>query len=521
MFELGTRNSKLETEYYNHGGHVTSVTEKVITMRLTKPPSTLPSQRPGSAVLDHYLHALPSRLFAPVDISFLVYFRVIFGAIMLWEVWRYFSHDWIRRYYIEPTFYFHYFGFDWIRPWPGDGMYLHFCFLGALATCIMIGLWYRVATVLFFLGFTYVFLLDQTRYLNHFYLISLLAFLMIFLPAHRALSVDAWRNRKIRSDTSPAWTLWLLRAQIGIPYFYGGIAKLNGDWLRGEPMRMWLAERIDFPVVGALFTEEWMVYLFVWGGLLLDLLIVPLLLWRRTRPFVFAAAVLFHLLNAQLFQIGIFPWFMLAATLIFFPPDLPRRLFAELFRRRRPEKRPRAGAPTIEHNHATPAPKVTLAFLAVYLTFQVLVPLRHFLYPGNVNWTEEGHRFSWHMKLRDKEGDALFTATEPASGETWIIDPREYLTSRQRRTMATHPDMILQFSQYLADEMRRTGRGDVEIRAQVSASLNGRQKQLLIDPSVNLAGQKRNLWPSGWIVPLSQPLPDRKTAREAVDGEES
>ncbi len=463
---------------------------------------------------------LRSRLFAPVDISFLVYLRIIFGAIMLWEVWRYFSYDWIRRYYIEPTFYFHYFLFDWVRPWPGDGMYLHFYFLGALATCIMIGLWYRVATVLFFLGFTYVFLLDQTRYLNHFYLISLLGFLMIFVPAHRAFSVDAWRHPKIRSDVAPAWTLWLLRAQIAIPYFYGGLAKLNGDWLRGEPMRMWLGERTDFPVVGPLFTEEWMVYSFVSGGLLLDLLIAPLLLWRRTRAFAFAAAVLFHLFNAQLFQIGIFPWFMLAATVIFFPPDLTRRLFAAPFRSRRRQERPTHSGAAFDSNSVTSAQYVTLAFLAVYLTLQALVPLRHFLYPGNVNWTEEGHRFSWHMKLRDKAGDALFTATNPASGETWVIDPDTYLTMRQRSVMATHPDMILQFTRYLAEEMRRQGRGDVEIRAQVLASLNGRKQQLLIDPSVNLAGQKRNLLPAAWIVPLMEPLPDRQTATQGVEEDE-
>lgn len=460
-----------------------------------------------------FLQALQRRLLATVDISFLVYLRVIFGAIMLWEVWRYFRYDWISRYYIEPTFYFHYYGFDWVRPWPGDGMYLHFYFLGALATCIMVGLWYRVTTVLFFLGFTYVFLLDQTRYLNHFYLISLLAFLMIFVPAHRAFSLDAWRHPQISSDIAPAWTLWLLRAQIGIPYLYGGLAKLNGDWLRGEPMRMWLAARTDFPVVGPLFTEEWAVYLFVWGGLLLDLLVVPLLVWRVTRPYAFAAAVLFHLLNAFLFQIGIFPWFMLAATLIFFPPDLPR-LFSDLFRKR--SEKNYALSAALDRKGVVPASSVTLAFVAIYLAIQALVPLRHFLYAGNVNWTEEGHRFSWHMKLRDKDGDALFTATDPASGESWVINPRTYLTTRQRNVMTTHPDMILQFSHYLAEEMRKQGRGDVEIRAQVLASLNGRNQQLLVDPSVNLAGQKRNLLPAAWIVPLKEPLPDRQMARTGV-----
>jgi surface polysaccharide O-acyltransferase-like enzyme len=101
------------------------------------------------------------------------------------------------------------------------------------AACVMVGFLYRIAAPLFFLAFTYFFLLDQTRYMNHFYLVCLISFLMCFLPAERAFSVDALLRRSIRSDVVPAWTLWLLRAQVGIPFFYGGIAKLNSDWVHG------------------------------------------------------------------------------------------------------------------------------------------------------------------------------------------------------------------------------------------------------------------------------------------------
>ncbi len=197
-----------------------------------------------------------ARLFAPVDIASLVFFRIAFGTIMAVEVLRYFYHGWIRRYYIDPTYHFSYYGFEWVQPWPGIGMYLHFIALGALAICIAYGFWYRVSTVLFFLGFTYVFLLDQANYLNHFYLIVLISFLMIFIPAHRSFSVDALERPQLRSETAPAWALWVLMAQMAIVYFYGGLAKLNDDWLRGEPIRTWLASRMDFPVIGPLFAEE-------------------------------------------------------------------------------------------------------------------------------------------------------------------------------------------------------------------------------------------------------------------------
>jgi vitamin K-dependent gamma-carboxylase len=480
-------------------------------------------------------------LLKPVDISFLIFFRIVFGAIMLWEVYRYFTHNWISRYYIEPTVYFTYYGFSWVKPWPGEGMYVHFFVLGVLAACIMAGFFYRIAATLFFLGFTYVFLLDQTRYLNHFYLVSLISFLLIFLPAERALSVDALLRPKIRSDTVPAWTLWLLRAQVGMAYFFGGIAKLNSDWLRGEPMRTWLRPLTKLPSFGPLFQKEWVVYNFVIGGLLLDLLVVPLLLWRRSRPYAFLAAILFNLLNALIFQIGIFPWFMLGATLIFFPPDLMRRIVRGIGRAFASPDAPTASAaahpasnpqqtensPSLSHvsiasiaatcDALSGKQKAVAVLLTTYLAVQLVLPVRHYLYPGNVSWTEEGHNFSWHMKLRAKKADALFTVTHPASGQTWTIDPIEHLEPRQVAKMATHPDMILQFSHYLAEQKRREGYENVEVRAHVMASLNGRRPQLLIDPTADLAKERLSLLPAGWILPLTEPLPPKGSASQATD----
>jgi len=98
------------------------------------------------------------KLFEPSDIAILVYFRIVFGAVMLWEVFRYFENDWISYYWIEPTFHFTYYGFDWLSPWPGDGMYLHFIAMGILSVCIMVGFKYRISTILFFFAFSYMFL---------------------------------------------------------------------------------------------------------------------------------------------------------------------------------------------------------------------------------------------------------------------------------------------------------------------------------------------------------------------------
>ena len=453
---------------------------------------------------------LLERAFAPVDIASIACFRIVFGAVMAWEVVRYFQHGWIASSFIQPEFHFTYFGFGWVKPWPGGGMYVHFVVLGLAALGVMAGLFYRVSAVLFFLAFVHVFLIDEAYYLNHFYLISLVAFVMIFVPAHRAFSLDARRCPALRSDVAPAWALWLLRAQVGIPYFYGGLAKINRDWLRGEPIGSWLADRTDFPLIGPFFTHEWAGLAFAYGGLILDLTIVPLLLWKRTRPYAFAAGLLFHGLNAMLFDIGIFPWMMIAAFLLFFEPDWPRRI----------RWRPPAASPRREPDlmPKPPRARLTVAAIAVYLAVQALLPLRHFAYPGNVSWTEEGHFFAWHMKLRDKDASARFVVKDADTGETWTSSPRAYLTRRQAERMAGHPDMILQFAHHLARLARDAGRPHVEVRAITSAAVNGRERQTLLDPDIDLAAQTRTLWPAAWIVPLRQPL--RKAPRAAAPVEE-
>ena len=382
-----------------------------------------------------------------------------------------------------------------------------FLVLGLLSFFILIGFCYRLSMTLFFLGFTYVFLLDQTQYLNHFYLISLISLIMIFVPAHHSVSIDAWWRPRLRSETVPAWALWALLAQMGIAYFYAGIAKLNEDWLRGEPMRMWLANREDltlagpFLAVGKLFTKESVVYFFTYGGLLLDLFIVPALLWRKTRPYAFAAALMFHLMNSILFNIGIFPWFAIVATLMYFSPSWPRRILNW------PRKEEKAESKSPGLSAQLRGRRLTAAIFGIYFSIQILLPLRHFLYPGPVNWTEEGHRFAWHMKLRNKTSKANFVIRDPASGKSWTINGREYITRRQLRKMGHRPDMILQFCHHLADQYRQKGYPDVEVRARIRASLNGRKRQLLVDPKVDLAAMERTLRHVPWIMPLTEPLP--------------
>lgn len=455
------------------------------------------------------------KLFKPVDASSLVVFRIGFGLIMLWEVWRYWNYGWIAKYYIKPEFNFKYYGFEWVQAWPGDWMYVHFAVVALLALFMTIGFLYRISATLFVIAFSYIFLLEQVHYLNHLYLVILIALILCVVPAQRYFAVDAKLHPNKRSNTVPTWSVWLLRAQFEIVYIYAGIVKINSDWLQLEPLSMWLATRADeMPAwIGYLFLHDWSVAVGAYGIIILHVLGAPLLLWRRTRIYIFCIYACFHILNHFVFSIGIFPWLTLFATLIFFDPDWPKQLWQKM----KASFSPETAQPDAQTQH-TPSQgtsfmptimtqNLILLGLAVWLSYQVLMPLRHLLYPGNVSWTEEGHRYAWQMKLRSKKGKAVFYVTDPLTKKTWRVNNRDYLNGRQARTMAKRPDMILQFAYYLAERWEQDkGIANVEVRVRSRVSLNGREYAPMIDPEVDLTKQPWNLKHANWILPLDQPL---------------
>jgi hypothetical protein len=334
----------------------------------------------------------------------------------------------------------------------------------------------------------------------------LLAWIAVILPANRALSVDCRLRPSLKSLTAGAWTLWLVRFQIAIPYIYGGIAKLEPDWLRGQPMRATLAAGTESPFVGQLLNHEWCVWLIVYGGLLFDLLIVPALVWSRSRPMAFLLALGFHLTNSTIFNIGVFPWLMGLATVLFFPADLLQRLLRlRIGRESRADNQEQEAFPSGSRLLTLGSRRIGFAILAGYVVMQLVLPLRHLAYPGRATWTEQGHYFAWHMKLRGKNCALRLYVTEPKSGRTGTIDLRDYVAQHQVR-FARDPDMIHELCQFIAQDVARRGYPDVEIRAWSLVGLNGRKPQLLIDPAVDLAHEPSPGFGCDWIMPLTEPL---------------
>lgn len=425
------------------------------------------------------------RLPAQVDGASLAVFRMLFGLLMAFAMIRFLNNGWVEELYLKPTFFFPF--VSWARPLPGFWMHALFVALAVLGLCVAVGFCYRVCMTLFFLGFTYVELIDQTTYLNHYYLISLLSGLMIFLPAHRLWSMDAWLRPGLRSDFVGAWVLQILRFQFAVVYVFAGLAKLNYDWLlEAQPLRIWLAARNDLPLIGPLLDETWVAFLASWLGAAYDLSIVFLLCYRRTRPFAFASVIVFHVATWMLFRIGVFPWIMIVGALLFFPPDWPRRWF----------RRERMPMPQIQ---PTPLQPLFLTGWILYAALQIFIPLRHYVQAETSGWTFHGFNWSWRVMLVEKSGYAEFRALDATTGENWRIKSTDYLTPRQAQFMAQDPAMIRTLALHIAEDLRARGHENVQVFADAYASLNGRPTQRLVDPTVNLAAP----FPSNWIVALA------------------
>ena len=466
-------------------------------MALTALPSTRTTRLPRVGSLDlwrpvDFLHRRGSQ---PVDPSSIAVFRIAFGTVALIAIVRFFAYGWIDQLYVDPLHHFSYVGFEWVRAWPSPWMHLHFAALGALSIAIILGWRARASLVLFALGFTYVELIDKTTYLNHYYFVSLTALLLAFIPHDRAWSLDA---RRSGFGWTPAWTVWVLRAQIALVYCFAGFAKLNHDWIvNAAPLRFWLPQHAHLPVIGPLLDETWVAYAFSWAGAAFDLTIVAWMLWGRSRPLAFAVLIVFHLITGQLFLIGVFPYMMIAASLIFFSPDWPRRLLSRFRTRSRTVDLPSSSQPTT----STPSLLTRLAVLIALalLTVQIVVPLRHYLYPGPVQWNEEGYPFSWRVLLTEKVGHVEYRVTD-AQGRSWTESPARYLSPLQAERMTTQPDLILATAHFIRDHYAQQGR-QVSVAADAFVSFNGRASQRLIDPDADLAREPQGIGPKPWILP--------------------
>jgi len=436
------------------------------------------------------------KLFKPIDNSVLIIFRIFFGIVFLFESIGALLTGWVTSNLVSPQLNFTFIGFEWLLPLMGNYMYVHFVLMAIAALGVTLGYKYRWSIVALTLIWGSVYFIQKTSYNNHYYLMWLICVIMCFLPANRYASLDVKKHPEIKAYAMPQWISWMFIFQISCVYIFATIAKFYPDWLNATVTEnMFIAMKSpDF--IKPLFHSQKFHYFIAYSGIAFDGLIIPALLWRRTRWFAIIASFCFHLFNSITLGIGVFPYFALCFSIFFFKPeDIKRYLL-----RKKPILTPELA--TVNYNEYR---GIFFGFFVPYLALQTLLPFRHWLIKGDVLWTEEGHRLSWRMMLRSRTGVAHFRVFDKKTKERLAFDNMELLSEKQNMRLNT-PDMIWQMAQFIQQHFAKEGRDVAVYVGSSNVSINNRTGKRLIDPEVDLTEVKWDHFKHhDWILDENDP----------------
>ncbi|MFT7155136.1 MAG: hypothetical protein ACI8Q1_000136 [Parvicella sp.] len=433
----------------------------------------------------------------PVPIEPLIWFRIIFGILITFSSIRFVAKGWVYELFIAPKFYFSYFGWDWIKPIANNGMYAVLGILILSGICITLGLFYRVSIITFSILFAYIELIDKSNYLNHYYFIFLISFLLIWVPANRFYSLDIKLGIAKPLRMVARWNVDIFKFQIGVLYFFAGIAKLNYYWLfEAQPLTNWLKHQSDLPLIGGLMKYSIVPYIFAWFGCFYDLTVTFFLCFKKTRIWAYVMVIIFHSLVGFMFPIGVFPLTMILLTTIFFDSKVYERLFAK--------------KTLVSINNQSPqqSSKRWRYLLVTYIVLQLFIPLRHVLYTGELFWNERGYRFSWRVMLIEKVGYTEFYISPENDARKKQINVTNELSPNQIKMMSTQPDMILEYAHHLKDSYMneiiiengdtiRMGMPQVFVNSQVSLFNQGSRP--FVKSNINLIGINKNTPIEQWL----------------------
>lgn len=429
-------------------------------------------------------------LFKQIDNIGLVLFRVVFGALIATEAIGAIFTGWLRRTLVDTPFTFNFIGFDFLQYLRGPQLYVYFIIMGLFGIFVMLGYKYRFSMFAYAIMWTGAYLMQKSSYNNHYYLMMLLCWIMAFLPANRWFSLDAKINPAIKSPSMPRWVLLVLILQVWIVYTFASVAKLYPDWLNASMPALLMASKSDYWLVGGLLQQSWVHWAIAYTGIFFDLLIVPLMLWKRTRMLGFIISIFFHLFNSFIFHIGIFPYMSIAFALFFFSAETLQKRFL-------PKKKLYKKGEVIVPKHKN----LIIGVFSIYFLFQLGLPLRHWFFKDDVLWTEEGHRLSWRMMLRAKSGSLAVWVKELPSGEKVRYDYQKLLGSKQAAAVTTKPDLMWQLARHIKKIEAEKGR-NVAVYFESSVRINDGVYHKFIDPTVDLAAEEwRPFAHHDWILP--------------------
>lgn len=446
---------------------------------------------------------LSAYLFELIPANSLGLFRIAWGGIMFYFFGR--MCLWtqlVRIKYVEPIFHFKYPGFEWVEVLP-PGMMYALIYLGVILSILVgLGLFYRFASIALAVVYIYVFLIDVTYWNNHYYAYGLIAVFFAITDAHQAYSIDKWRLQL--AGLLPRWQVYLFRFQFFVVYFYGGLSKLqNKDWL--DNISGYVLVENSFIRKGWA-AQHHLIYpfsiLITWGGVVFDLLIGWLLLWRKALWFALFLAIGFNVSNAIFLTIGSFPYTMLASFILFVPPNA-LALFMDKYLGGFQQK--------AALNKTSPQPhkitqKLILVGLGFFVCFQLLFPFRSWLYDGSVFWTKEGKLCSWHMMSGSSYVTAKFEVVETKEGTSLEVsasdlEPKNFLSKKQIQTLGKWPFLVPQFAKFLKKEAEYAGFQNVEIYGRILVSRNKRPLIHIVPPDIDLAAlEVKSFGHNEWIL---------------------
>ena len=422
----------------------------------------------------------------------LAIFRVLFGCILFFQSIYWVFTGFIQENIIDPTFLFPF--IKGLGPLSNNFMIYGLNSILLISSfSILINRFYRTGLIVYLCSFTYLWLLCQGYFNNHYYLFSLICFLLIF-------SKSLFSNtEKVRI---PRLHLFILQALIIIVYIIAGINKINPYWLLDlQPMTHILGE------IGV-NEKSFLIPFFTYIGLLFDLLIGPLLLLKRTRLFAIIVAILFHLINFFTFilangEIGFFPFVMITTLILFIDSNK-----LESYKLK----------PNARLLYRQPYVKKMSILLLFFLIIQIILPFRHVFFKGYVDYNGIGQRFSWRLKNMYKEpktpGLIEFTVltlnndTVSSFNLYNIENANIILTDRQRTNLIYYPNIIPVFAKKIENHFQGLINNydfDFIIKGRCEIEFMGRKSEFLFDPNIDLTKASNSTYKTNtWLNTLKQ-----------------
>ncbi|KAJ8318861.1 hypothetical protein KUTeg_003952 [Tegillarca granosa] len=243
-------------------------------------------------------------------------------------------------------------------------------------------------------------------------------------------------------------------------------------------------------------------------GWALDMFGGFLLFFDKTRPYATFFVVQFHLMNSQMFHIGMFPYTMLASTPMFFYADWPKYLLRKLppflhsfvpmvtepqpsvhciynkedIKPENDKDKPGTQSKMKPPTSASRYHKISTIITVLYIAEQCFLPYSHFITQGYNNWTQGLYGYSWDMMAFIGKG-----------ASRW----------------ASHADMLKQHATCLADRLKNYDINNVEIYFDIWKSVNKRFQQRMFDPRVDIVTAPWSPFEkSSYVMPLLVDLSD-------------